>query len=397
MTESFDIIQAINEHLASKERYPLKSAFKFYKRTLGPQFETVMRQGYALHKGLFYKQIESVRQHDIYSYSLRSKARALGYSLDEIKKLKPDELHSIVLERTRKAINPDKVQEQIDKPKLEDTKVRHKTETLRQQNTTQQPAKRMDQQSRRKAAARQARPVKDTNLDSIQPKTNTQTDRKENNKQAEKLARQEQVRTTAKKKIESNTIPDEGLRATERTVQETASKVKESAGRIGKKTQRTATNVKQTQFDDFGPKGGGWKLFEKDVKGAYHHTSRFFNKLTKESKIGKTAADLFKKSWARKVAGSIAITLAVNLGIGAIRHSFFPKPVIPDEYERGYDIMDEYLTDFGSPLNLAKSTHKILRPYYSTPRSSFKTTVNSVIDRNGALRAHKNAIGHTRY
>lgn len=298
--------------------------------------------------------------------------------------------------REKRGINPDKVQEQIEKPKLEDTKTRHKVEKLKQESTTQQPAKRMDQKTRRKASARKARPVNEVNTDKLTPKTNDQKARKQHSPTAEKLARQEKVRTDSAKVAKK--APSEGS-ATNKSAEEVFSKTKDKPkGRVGDKVKTASKNIKSSQRDKLGPgKGGGWKLFEKDVKGMYRRSSRFLSKLSKESQVGKFAANLFKQKWARKTAGSLAVTLAINLAMGAIRRSIAPQPAIPDEYERGYDLISEYTSDFGSPLKLARTAHKSMRPYYSSVRSSLKTNVNTVIGNNVALKAHKQAIGHTRY
>ncbi len=294
---------------------------------------------------------------------------------------------------TPKAVNPDKVQVQLEEPHLEDTKVRHKVETLKQQDVKQQPAQRMDQRTRRKAAARKARAVKDTNLDAIQLKTNTAQDRKENARHSETLSKQDKVVQEAKANAD---VQSEPISATEKAYKEQAEKIKDKPkGRVGIKNSRARRRIRARQLGPF--KGGGWKLFEKDVAGMYKRSSRFMNRLAKESKVGEIAAKIFKQGWARKTIAGLGITLAVNLGLGAVKRAFPQPRVIPEDYERGYDVMSEYLTDFGSPLNLAKAAHKVLRPYYSSVRSSLRTNVNTIINNNVALKAHKYAIGHTRY
>lgn len=96
----------------------------------------------------------------------------------------------------------------------------------------------------------------------------------------------------------------------------------------------------------------------------------------------------------------IGLSIAAwNLGTSAFQSTTraFSKPAIPKEYERGYDIIQENLTDFGSPVRLDKASAKGIAPYYSTVRKARMTTVDSTIRKNIAFLQHKNAIGHTRY
>lgn len=132
----------------------------------------------------------------------------------------------------------------------------------------------------------------------------------------------------------------------------------------------------------------------KTIKGA----EDFFrdSKIARNTKefLGKT----WKNKWARFGAKGVLGAIGVNLGLGLVR-KVFQGPAIPDDYERGYDIISSYTTDYGSPLNLAKAAQKAIRPYYSTVRSAgtLRTNVNAVLARSPALQANKMAIGHNRY
>ena len=64
-------------------------------------------------------------------------------------------------------------------------------------------------------------------------------------------------------------------------------------------------------------------------------------------------------------------------------------------YKRGYHLLKEELTDFGSPVNLGKTASMVLMPYHSSTRSGMITTVRSTIESNQMLSTK--AINHTRY
>lgn len=114
---------------------------------------------------------------------------------------------------------------------------------------------------------------------------------------------------------------------------------------------------------------------------------------------GREAYTFFKKNpWGKRI-GRIGLgVVGFNLAAGMFRTVFRAnKPAIPDEYEKGYDVMNESLTDFGSPLKLAKAAQKIITPYYSTVRQAVFTTTGAVQNSNISLLLSKNAIRHTRY
>lgn len=117
------------------------------------------------------------------------------------------------------------------------------------------------------------------------------------------------------------------------------------------------------------------------------------------AKLLKYGKVFLKTPWVKKVAGIAISVTAFNMAASTINRFLggHNNRALPDEYERGYDIITESITDFGSPLNLSKAAQKIITPYYSTVRKATYTTVNSVINSNAALALSKNAINHTRY
>jgi len=64
---------------------------------------------------------------------------------------------------------------------------------------------------------------------------------------------------------------------------------------------------------------------------------------------------------------------------------------------RGYDTIQESMTDFDGRVILSKTTSKVnVTPTNSTRHKKVRT-VKSVTDSNLSLKMHKNAINHTRY
>lgn len=119
-------------------------------------------------------------------------------------------------------------------------------------------------------------------------------------------------------------------------------------------------------------------------------------KLIEGTKAGQAITKIASKPWVKRslfIGGSIAALSMVEKAMT----TFNPKPAIPEHYEKGYDVMRQTMTDFGSPVNLLKTASKTITPYYSTVRKSITTTTKTVTDRNIALFNSKNAIRHTRY
>lgn len=125
----------------------------------------------------------------------------------------------------------------------------------------------------------------------------------------------------------------------------------------------------------------------------------FIPKFIKNSKYYGKASVILKNKWARRgiqIGLSIAIFNITRSALDKITKPF-QQPVIPEHYDKGYDIIRENMTDFGSPINLARATHKQINQYHSTSRKTTYTTVDTVKNNNLALRASKRAIRHTEY
>jgi len=89
-------------------------------------------------------------------------------------------------------------------------------------------------------------------------------------------------------------------------------------------------------------------------------------------------------------------TLAFMGVYNQIKKTVYNDKAIPDEYERGYDIIKENLTDFGSPVKLLKTVSKVIAPYHSSIRNNIITNTAAVINSNKSLLSYKRAIGHHR-
>jgi len=71
--------------------------------------------------------------------------------------------------------------------------------------------------------------------------------------------------------------------------------------------------------------------------------------------------------------------------------------IIPNSYKRGFSEIKELSTDFGSKVHLDKTTSKVMVSPRNNTRHNYTTNTNQVISGNTALKAHANAINHTRY
>jgi hypothetical protein len=116
------------------------------------------------------------------------------------------------------------------------------------------------------------------------------------------------------------------------------------------------------------------------------------------SKINASAITKIAKTKIGK--GGIALAagmVAWNLIQHGVKSATLPSPAIPRNYDRGYDILNQNLTDFGSPVNLAKTAKKTITPYYSAVRRGAYTTTRAVRNSNVALSMSDNAIRHHHY
>lgn len=124
-------------------------------------------------------------------------------------------------------------------------------------------------------------------------------------------------------------------------------------------------------------------------------------------KLKDTAVSWFNKGHNKKFALAAGVLGAAYFAYNAFTFRPHTKliseikgehdAVISNKYQRGYDTIKEYMTDFGSPLHLAKTVRKTITPYLSSTRKGVITNTNAVINSNPALYASKNAIGHHRY
>lgn len=113
---------------------------------------------------------------------------------------------------------------------------------------------------------------------------------------------------------------------------------------------------------------------------------------------GKTRG-LAAKGWVGTGIKWGASVLAFSFAMSTLQRTVgrFTGPVIPEHYERGYDIIDQNFTDFGSPVKVAKAAHKVIAPYASTVRNAKYTTVASTMRKNIALTQARTAIEHWKY
>lgn len=119
-------------------------------------------------------------------------------------------------------------------------------------------------------------------------------------------------------------------------------------------------------------------------------------KLIEGSGAGKLLSKISKNKWAKRSMWAAGGLIALNMLESAMT-GFKPSPAIPKHYEKGYDVMRQSMTEFGSPVKLSKAAAKVIMPYCSTVRKATKTNVKTVIDKNFALFSSKNAIRHTGY
>ena len=133
--------------------------------------------------------------------------------------------------------------------------------------------------------------------------------------------------------------------------------------------------------------------FLKSNKEVIPTTTRFAQDLVK----ARDAIKLFAKSSWGKRSAKIGLALTGMYFVKKMVQATVPQQRIPEEYEKGFKILNENMTDFGSPVKLAKAAQKVITPYYSTVRKAAFTTTRSVIESNPAFALAKHAIGHGKY
>lgn len=126
------------------------------------------------------------------------------------------------------------------------------------------------------------------------------------------------------------------------------------------------------------------------------HATKHAKKLMEGNIVGQKILKASHNKWFRKSVYGVAISVGAIL-LERTVNRFNPQPVIPKNYERGYDIMNETMTDFGSPVKLDKTSSKTITPYHSSIRKGTVTNTNTITNSNLSLALSKQAIGHTRY
>jgi len=268
-----------------------------------------------------------------------------------------------------RAISPDKVQEQVTQPPLPSANVQHKIVTQKLQEPKQSDPGRMDSKTIRKKDKRRARAHKDVNPANV--KINPETIKG----QTKKRTRRERI---AAKKDPSYVKYKKRQHTFRKKEWE-------------KKDPESIKIAKENYIKN--PS----RIFKDDVKNVWEDIKNTGKRFYNDSPTMKTTKNLLSKKWFRGGLWAVGSTIAFNLVRDKVARALEPPRAIPEEYERGYDNIKQTLTDFGSPVKLAKAAQKVMVPYYSTTRSALRTNVNTVINHNYALASSKHAIRHMQY
>lgn len=118
-------------------------------------------------------------------------------------------------------------------------------------------------------------------------------------------------------------------------------------------------------------------------------------KLFEGTKAGATLSKMANNKWLRRGVVSFATMFAMSKVMSIAQG--FDRRAIPEHYDRGYDIIAENMTDFGSPVNLWKTVAKTITPYKSSMRRGFRTSTRQIIESNPALDMAANAIKHHQF
>lgn len=134
------------------------------------------------------------------------------------------------------------------------------------------------------------------------------------------------------------------------------------------------------------------KDIKKDIIVKTHTTKSLIN----NTRYGKQVLQLTKNKWFKRSAVGIGLYIGLSM-MNKIISGFESQNVIPEKYEKGYDLIEDSLTDFGSPVKLDKVASKVLNRYYSSIRKGKVTTTNTIINSNLSLYLSNNAIKHYMY
>ena len=124
--------------------------------------------------------------------------------------------------------------------------------------------------------------------------------------------------------------------------------------------------------------------------------SKHIKNLFEGNKFANQALKIAGTRWGKGLLVTAGVAIGLKM-LNGIQSSFSQEEVIPKKYDRGFDLMKETMTDFGSPVHMNKVASKTITPYYSSSRRGTVTNTNSIIKGNVALSSNKNAIGHTGY
>jgi len=148
----------------------------------------------------------------------------------------------------------------------------------------------------------------------------------------------------------------------------------------------------------------GLEFASQELQGRFPKSyTKYFTRdavVKKATNLQRVSSKFFMNIARTKIGKGGLIAAGSIIGWNLIQHAFKsinPQPAIPRNYDRGYDLIKENLTDFGSPVNLAKAANKTITPYKSAVRRGTYTTTRTIRNHNLALSLSDNAIKHHHY
>ena len=295
------------------------------------------------------------------------------------------------------SVDPVKVEQQVTPPPPPTADVQHKIVTQKIQKPKQSDPGRMDSKTIRKKDKRRARAHKDVNLNNIT--INSETIKGQEQKQArvekikKRLAKRKKYRPYDHKT--PHQIKKERVRSGKTFGPSVSPRVQASKEAIRIETiKQEAIDVEKARKEYIkNPR----RRFSEDAKGFWEDVKATGKRFNEKTQFVPKAKKLLQNRWFRRGLWAVGSTIAFNLVRDRVARALEPPRAIPEEYERGYDNIKQTLTDFGSPVKLAKAAQKVMVPYYSTVRSGLRTNINTVINHNYALASSKHAIRHMQY
>lgn len=134
----------------------------------------------------------------------------------------------------------------------------------------------------------------------------------------------------------------------------------------------------------------------KDIKKDIIVKTQTTKNLIDNTRYGRQILQLTKNKWFKRSAVGVGLYIGLSM-MNKVVSGFESQNVIPEKYEKGYDLLEDSLTDFGSPVKLDKVSSKVLNKYYSSIRKGKVTTTNTIINSNQSLYMYNNAINHYNY